>query len=131
MSRVVHFEIDAADVPRAGKFYTDVFGWMSEDWGAMAGGPYMGLMTGPEDQPGINGAVMQREGENPPTGGPVAGAVLTIQVEDYDGTADAIEKAGGSVALPKQALAGMAWQGYFHDTENNVFGIHQPDPEAK
>jgi len=24
----------------------------------------------------------------------------------------------------------MAWQGYFHDTENNVFGIHQPDPDA-
>jgi len=25
----------------------------------------------------------------------------------------------------------MAWQGYFHDTENNVFGVHQPDPEAR
>jgi hypothetical protein len=34
------------------------------------------------------------------------------------------------VALPKHALPGMAWQGYFHDTENNVFGIHQPDPDA-
>ena len=31
----------------------------------------------------------------------------------------------------RAALAGMAWQGYFHDTENNVFGIHQPDPDAK
>ena len=38
---------------------------------------------------------------------------------------------GGSVALPKYALPGMAWQGYFHDTENNVFGLHQPDPEAR
>jgi len=25
----------------------------------------------------------------------------------------------------------MAWQGYFHDTENNVVGIHQPDTDAK
>lgn len=131
MSRVVHFEIHAADVPRAVKFYTDVFGWKSEDWTAMAGSPYIGLMTGPDDQPGINGAVMQRGGENMPTGGPVAGAVLTVQVDDFDATAAAIEKAGGTVALPKMALTGMAWQGYFHDTENNVFGIHQPDPEAK
>lgn len=131
MSRVVHFEIHAADVPRAVKFYTDVFGWASEDWSGMTGSPYMGLMTGPDDQPGINGAIMQRDGENMPTGGPVAGAVLTIQVEDFDATAAAIEKAGGSMALPKMALAGMAWQGYFHDTENNVFGIHQRDPDAK
>lgn len=35
------------------------------------------------------------------------------------------------VALPKMALTGMAWQGYYLDTEGNVFGIHQPDPEAK
>ncbi|GAB78874.1 hypothetical protein [Austwickia chelonae] len=35
-----------------------------------------------------------------------------------------------AVALEKFALPGMAWQGYYHDTENNVFGLHQPDPEA-
>lgn len=131
MPRPVHFEIHAADVQRALTFYKDVFGWTSEDWSAFAGSPYFGLMTGDSDQPGINGAVMERGGENMPVGGPVAGAVLTIQVEDFDATAAAIEKAGGSVALAKHALGGMAWQGYFHDTENNVFGIHQPDPEAK
>lgn len=25
---------------------------------------------------------------------------------------------------------GMAWQGYYLDTEGNTFGIHQPDPSA-
>jgi predicted enzyme related to lactoylglutathione lyase len=34
------------------------------------------------------------------------------------------------VALPKYALPGMAWQGYFIDTEGNTFGVHQPDPDA-
>jgi hypothetical protein len=33
--------------------------------------------------------------------------------------------------LPKHAIAGMAWQGYYKDTEGNLFGIHQPDPSAK
>ncbi len=62
---------------------------------------------------------------------PVQGAVLTMGVGDFDAAAQAILEAGGSVALPKYALPGMAWQGYFLDTENNVFGVHQPDPEAK
>ena len=35
------------------------------------------------------------------------------------------------VAMPKFALAGMAWQGYFLDTEGNTFGVHQPDENAK
>ena len=29
------------------------------------------------------------------------------------------------------ALTGMAWQGYYLDTEGNTFGIHQPDPDAR
>jgi hypothetical protein len=36
--------------------------------------------------------------------------------------------AGGA---PKEALTGMAWQGYYLDTEGNTFGLHQPDPQAK
>lgn len=130
MTRVVHFEIHAADPQRAVAFYQNVFGWTVEDWSDFAGMPYFGVKTGPQDQPGIDGAIMARMGENMPVGGPVAGAVLTIGVEDFDAAAAKIEAAGGTIALEKHALPGMAWQGYFHDTENNVFGIHQPDPEA-
>ena len=32
--------------------------------------------------------------------------------------------------LGEEALTGMAWQGYYLDTEGNTFGIHQPDPAA-
>jgi len=131
MSRVVHFEIHAEDPQRALTFYTSVFGWTSEDWSGFAGSPYFGVITGEEGTPGINGAMMGRSGQNPIVGGPVAGAVLTVEVDDYDAVAAKILAAGGTVALPKHALPGMAWQGYFHDTENNVFGIHQPDTDAK
>ncbi len=131
MSRVIHFEIHAEDVPRAVAFYQQVFGWQVQDWSDFAGMPYFGVVTGEEGEPGINGAIMQRQGPNMAVGGPVAGAVLTIGTGDFDATAARIEAAGGTVALPKHALTGMAWQGYFHDTENNVFGIHQPDPEAR
>ena len=57
-------------------------------------------------------------------------AVLTMGVEDYDATEAKILAAGGQVALPKFALPGMAWQGYYLDTEGNTFGIHQPDESA-
>lgn len=126
--RPVHFEIHAEDPQRAVDFYSTVFGWTSEDWSGFAGMAYFGIRTG--EGPGIDGAIMQRQGANMEVGGPVAGAVITMGVADYDQTAREILAAGGTEALPKYALPGMAWQGYFHDTENNVFGIHQPDPNA-
>ena len=52
-------------------------------------------------------------------------------VENYDLTEAKIIENGGKVALPKFALPGMAWQGYYIDTEGNTFGIHQPDVNAK
>lgn len=55
----------------------------------------------------------------------------TMQVDNFDETARKIEAAGGIVAMPKFAIPGMAWQGYFLDTEGNAFGVDQPDPNAK
>ncbi len=130
MSRVVHFEIQADDVERAKAFYSATFGWTYEDYGQFVGGTYWGITTGPDDAPGINGGLLPRPA---PTGGPGQGTnafVCTMGVEDYDTTEAKILAAGGSVALPKMALTGMAWQGYYIDTEGNTFGIHQPDPDA-
>jgi len=32
---------------------------------------------------------------------------------------------GGKTALPKFAVPGVCWQGYFIDTEGNTFGLFQ------
>ncbi len=130
MSRVVHFEVQADDVERAKTFYGAVFGWSFEDYGQLVGSTYWGITTGQEDEPGINGGLLQRP---VPAPGPEQGTnafVCTVGVEDYDETERKILEAGGQVALPKMALTGMAWQGYYLDTEGNTFGIHQPDPDA-
>ena len=60
MSRVVHFEIQADDVERAKAFYAAVFDWSFQDYGQTAGATYWGVVTGPEDQPGINGGLLPR-----------------------------------------------------------------------
>ncbi|HET6561020.1 MAG TPA: VOC family protein [Marmoricola sp.] len=130
MGRLVHFEIQADDIERAKAFYADVFGWAYQDYGAVAGSPYWGVITGPGDEPGINGGLLQRPAPVPGAGQGTNAFVCTMAVDDYDATERKILEAGGQVALPKMALAGMAWQGYYLDPEGNTFGIHQPDPDA-
>jgi uncharacterized protein len=130
MSRVVHFEIQVDDVERAKSFYAAVFGWSYEDYSEFTGSPYWGVVTGPDDQPGINGGLLQRPVPAPSVGQGTNAFVCTMGVGDYDETERRILEAGGQVALPKMALPGMAWQGYYLDLEGNTFGIHQPDPEA-
>jgi predicted enzyme related to lactoylglutathione lyase len=56
--------------------------------------------------------------------------VCSLEVESFDATAKEIEKVGGIVALPRFAVPGLCWQGYFVDTEGNTFGIFQVDPNA-
>ncbi len=131
MSRVVHFEIQADDVERAKAFYAAAFGWTFTDYGQMAGGTYWGVTTGPADEPGINGGLLPRPAPTPAGGAGTNAYVCTVGVEDYDETERRILAGGGQVALPKMALKGMAWQGYYLDPEGNTFGVHQPDPDAR
>ena len=130
MGRPVHFEIQADDIDRAKRFYAEVFGWTFEDYSAVTGATYFGVVTGDDSEPGINGGLLPRP---VPTPAPESGRnayVCTMGVEDYDTIEAKILGAGGTVAMPKHALPGMAWQGYYVDTEGNVFGIHQPDTNA-
>ncbi|MDX1450606.1 MAG: VOC family protein [Acidimicrobiia bacterium] len=130
MGRPVHFEILVDDVERAKAFYSEVFGWTFEDYSSVTGSTYFGVVTGDDAEPGINGGLLPRPAPAPaPEQGPNA-YVCTMGVEDYDTIEEKILGAGGTVAMPKHALPGMAWQGYYRDTDGNTFGIHQPDTNA-
>jgi len=132
MNRVIHFEIHAEDIERAKKFYGDVFGWEFAGW-PMGDTTYWAIMTASKDstESGINGGFVQRKGSAPADGQAVSAYVCTVQVENLDETVTKIEAAGGTLALPKFAIPGMAWQAYYKDTEGNIFGVHQPDTNAK
>jgi hypothetical protein len=54
-----------------------------------------------------------------------------MEVKDFDETAKKIQDLGGKIAMPKFAIPGTCWQGYFLDTEANVFGVFQVDNTAK
>lgn len=131
-NRVVHFEIHAEDPERAARFYSDVFGWNITKWDSPEM-EYWIVMTAPQGstEPGINGGLLRRKGAAAADGAPVNGYVCTVQVDSIDECIKKVEAAGGTLALAKMALAGMAWQAYYKDTEGNIFGIHQADPNAK
>ena len=121
MSRVVHFELPADDPERAIAFYEKALGWKFVKWeGPME---YWLVKTGPEDQPGIDGALAPRED-------PDTGIVNTIDVKDLDAMVEKVVAAGGAVVRPKMAVPGVGWMAYCQDTEGNLFGMMQDDPTA-
>jgi predicted enzyme related to lactoylglutathione lyase len=127
MPRVVHFEIHAADPERAVNFYQKLFGWNFQKWeGPM---DYWLVTTGPDDQPGINGGLVRRQGEI--DGQAVIAYVCTVDVENLDASVQTALDNGGQIALPKMPIPGMGWLAYCKDTEGNIFGMMQGDPNAK
>lgn len=132
MNRVVHFEIQATKPERAIKFYTEVFGWHIYKWEGMDS-DYWAVETAPKEskEPGINGGLLVRPADVPPLECGTNAFVCTIDVENFDIISQKILQAGGKVAMPKFAMPGMAWLGYFLDTEDNTFGIYQEDKNAK
>ncbi|NQS91290.1 MAG: VOC family protein [Chloroflexi bacterium] len=121
MSRVVHFEIPADDPERSISFYEKVFGWRFEKWD----GPveYWLIMTGPENEPGIDGGLARRNELD-------VGVENTIDVKNLDESLLSVEANGGKVIRPKMAVPGVGWMAYIKDTEGNIFGLMESDQEA-
>jgi uncharacterized protein len=132
MNRPIHFEIQADDCERAVAFYKTVFGWEFQKWEGLPTEYYL-VMTAPmgSQEPGINGGLLKRPTKTPPHEHGTNAYVCSVKVDNFDEIAGKILSAGGIEAMPKFAIAGMAWQGYYLDTEGNTFGLHQADPNAK
>lgn len=124
MSGPAYFEIQADDPPRALHFYGETFGWKFE---RVEGLPveYWRIDAG-----GMRGGLLKRPAKTPPPAHGTNAFVCSMEVRDFDATAGKIASLGGVTALPKFAVPGVCWQGYFLDTEGNTFGIFQPDPKA-
>lgn len=131
MNSLVHFEIHASDPEKLAEFYKNVFGWTITKYD-MPTMEYWGVMTAEKGAPGaINGGLVRRKGPAPAVGAPVNGYVCTMVVEDLDATMKKAAEHGAVEALPKFAIAGMAWQAYMLDPDKNIIGLHQPDEKAK
>lgn len=125
MNTVGYFEIQSTNPQREIKFYKNVFGWkfIKEEFIPIE---YYRIETN-----GINGGLLKRPAEVPPTQSGTNAYCCSIQVENFDKTQELILQNDGIVALPKFAIPGRCWQGYFLDADNNVFGIFEVNENAQ
>jgi predicted enzyme related to lactoylglutathione lyase len=122
MSRVIHFEIPANDPERAANFYKKAFGWKIERWpGPM---DYWLVTTGTDGTPGINGGLLRKQA-------PTVATTNTIGVESVDAAVAAVQNAGGKLVTPKTPIPTIGYFAYCEDPEGNLFGVLQPDANAK
>lgn len=84
---------------------------------------YWLAMTGPDDVPGINGAITPRANRGT--------ATYALDVPSVDEFTQRIIEAGGSVITPKMPIPEVGWHAYRKDTEGNTFGIIEADPSAR
>lgn len=123
MDKVVHFEIPVDDTKRAKQFYSDTFGWRTQDYPDMN---YTILTTVPTDEqhmPKESGAInggMYTRGE-----GVSNTPVIVISVSSLDTSLKKVEAAGGKVVKGRTQIGDMGLYAQIADTEGNIVGRWQ------
>ena len=122
MDKVVHFEIPAANMNRARRFYENVFGWDTEKVPkmeyVMARSVKVDKRRMPTEKGAINGGIMKR-------GKGVKTPVITIDVKSVNGAINRVLAHKGKVVLPKFEVMDMGYCAYVKDSEGNVIGLWQ------
>lgn len=114
-NRVVHFEIPANQPEALTKFYAEMFGWSFQKFD-MPDLDYWTCTTGSEDEPGINGAIMQRQDPRHPW-------MNYILVDDIETALEKALRLGAKPALPRTPVADMGAFAAFMDPDGNMVGL--------
>jgi len=114
------FEIPVADFKRAQQFYSAIYAYEMPE---MEMGPItMGMLPYDQSAGGVGGAICFGEGYEPSDKG---AKVYLNGGNDLNDVLSRVEKAGGSVVLPKMLITEE--HGYFAifmDTEGNQVALH-------
>jgi predicted enzyme related to lactoylglutathione lyase len=127
MNPVVHFELPAENKKRMVGFYTNVFGWQTQQLGADMGEYVVVTTTEPDAKgrpktPGaINGGFYQKT-DDPNTQNPS----VVIAVDNINESIQKVKKAGGKVLGEPTEIPGVGMFVAFFDTEGNRLSILQP-----
>jgi len=127
MNPVVHFEMPAEDRKRVADFYTNVFGWRTQQFGEDMGNYVLATTTdsnenGRPKKPGaINGGFFQKTDDKP-----AQYPSVVIAVEDIREHMMNVEKSGGKVLGEPMDIPGVGLYVSFFDTEGNRVGMIEP-----
>ena len=131
MNPVIHFELPADDRNRMVKFYTEAFGWETNQLGPEMGN-YVVVMTAESDEVGpkkpgaINGGFYTRTADMPG-----AHPSVVISVDDMKAAMNKVTKAGGKVLGEPMPIPGVGDYVSFIDTEGNRISMLKPLPRAE
>ena len=112
---IVHVEISAKDHKAAGKFYSTVFGWKTEEF------PDMNYTTfeGPEHS--VGGGFNPVNDDNP------AGTIMVyIDTDNLEETLKAIEANGGKIVMPYLNIPTVGDMAIFQDPTGNTLALLKP-----
>ena len=115
------FDIPADDLERAKRFYTELFGWMIEEFPAPFRKDF--LLIRSADLNSFFGGLTKRQDQDHT-------AVNYINVTCTEKYIKKIEPLGGKVLVPKTAVPGMGYFAVCQDTEKNAFAIWEDDTNA-
>jgi predicted enzyme related to lactoylglutathione lyase len=113
MNKLCHFEIPTTDFEKAGKFFTELFGWEIE---AMPGMDYAIINV----KDSIGGGLTK---EYKP--GAEFGFSLYFEVDDIPGTIAKAKELGGEEVMAKAPIGdgSMGYLGQFKDLDGNTIGL--------
>lgn len=120
------FEISVMDMPRAKKFYCQIFGFEDMETMDMEGGEEAGMqMAGFPYDPAarkVGGALVKSIYHTPS----MDGAVVYLNGNpDLAIILDRVEAAGGKVLMPKMKISDeIGYMAYFADSEGNRMALH-------
>ena len=116
---VVWFEIAAADLERAKKFYSEVF-QLEMQYVDMPDSPMYMMGSSAEGIAGASGALVKSADNKPST----SGTIVYFYCDDVAVEASRVEAAGGTLIVPKTSLGEFGFMAMFIDTEGNKVGMH-------
>lgn len=111
------FEIPVTDIARSKKFYETIFDIQMELMDMMGSQ----MLMFPSQEPKSGGALVKSPDHKPST----SGAIIYLNANpDLQLVLDRIEKAGGTITLPKTTIGDFGNMAFFLDTEGNLVGLH-------
>jgi len=109
---IVHIEISTTDLPKAQKFYSQLFNWKITAWEGTS--DYLMFETGKEPGGGIQKVDRVNPGD---------GVLIYVLVEDIEKTLSKAKELGGKIVKEKTEIPNVGWFGLLSDLDGNTIGI--------
>lgn len=114
-NNLAHFAIYIDDMERAKDFYSNLFGWDYNSYGAE---DFLQIKDSSGTEASLIGALQSRKYS--PIDDRIIGFECSIAVTDIDAIIKKIETCKGKLVMPKTEIPHVGWLVKFLDTEGNI-----------